>query len=199
MNQGKGRVVLFLFLLTLPGLSVLFSQEGSEGSPEPLPVLPESALPEVEDPRAEFGHLDPRVFRPGLELELGALGIVPQMTALIDLSGGLGYRFRLVGRAGFSWFLPLRDEGLSPFYIPLGLALRFPPFLTAELLYFLPLDGNWNTLLLRAGGGADHRVMGNGKTELYVTFQLLMALRVDISSGDAAFPFGAKAGLRLNL
>jgi len=199
MNLLKARVVLVLLLAALPGAPVLFSQEGGDPPAEPLPMLPDNAFPDVENPRAQFGHLDPRVFRGGLELELGALGIVPQMSALIDLSGGLGYRFRLAGRAGFSWFLPLRDEGLSPFYIPLGLALRFPPFLTAELLYFLPLDGNWNTLLLRAAGGADYRISGNGKTEFYATFQLLMALRVDISAGDAAFPFGAKAGLRLNL
>ena len=192
----RNRLILLFFL---SGFSFLFSQAGADAPAESFPVLPDSAFPEVEDPRAEFGHLDPRVFRAGLELEAGALGIVPHMSALVDLSGGLGYRFRLAGRAGFSWFLPLRDEGLGPFYIPLGLALRFPPFLTAELLYFLPLDGNWNTMLLRAGGGADYRVMGNGKTELYVTLQLLMALRVDISSGETTFPFGAKAGLRLNL
>jgi hypothetical protein len=197
MDRRKIRKRLIL-LFFLAGFSLLFSQAEADAPADPFPVLPDSAFPDVEDPRAEFGHLDPRVFRAGLELELGALGIVPQMSALIDLSGGLGYRFRLAGRAGFSWFLPLRDEGLSPFYIPLGLALRFPPFLTAELLYFLPLDGNWNTLLLRAGGGADYRVMGNGKTELYVTLQLLMALRAELASGETTFPFGAKAGLRLN-
>jgi len=205
------RPTLILLTLMLAGLPLL-AQTAEEGvttveQPEepspaeipqevPLPDLPPNFMP-VDDP-VEFGTTDPRIFRVGLEVDAGVHWIAPDFTVFLDLSGALNDKTRLAGKAGFTYFLPVMQNTFSTMYIPLGLELRFPPFLSAQFLYYLPLDFNFSKVMMRAGGGVDSKVADWGNIELYLSFHLNMTMLVETSTNSINFPMGAKLGTRLN-
>ncbi len=193
------RIPFLLLFLTILGMGLLpvSAQEGEDASPSELPPLPEGAFPSLESEPEETAE-DFRVFRFGVEVEEGILGITPQASILLDLAGSFSSKIQLAGRVGFSTWFPIWDDIHSLFYVPLGLELRFPPSLSAQVLYYLPIDGTWENLLFRVGGGVDKRIIHGPKTDLYLTLQLGMGVLYLNDEKGMLFPFGVKIGTRIN-
>ncbi|MBI9101553.1 MAG: hypothetical protein JEY99_03990 [Spirochaetales bacterium] len=137
-----------------------------------------------------------RGLTPALEIEANTFGFAPNFTFFMDLGFNLGPRIIISPRVGFTYFLDVWDEIHDDMYIPVGVRISLPFYTFAELLYYFPIEFDYNRIRLRFSAGGEAFLYNGSSTALSLTAAMGTGIFLFTDTNRVLFPFSFKLGFR---
>ena len=137
-----------------------------------------------------------KTFYPAIELEADILGFIPNYSIYADFGFRTGKDLIIGPRIGFSYFMDIWTDVHGEFYIPAGLRVSLPLYTFTEVLYYFPLDYDFENIRLRVNAGGELFAFYGSSIALSLTAGIGAGFFYFPDSGPM-FPFTFKTGFRI--
>ncbi len=139
-----------------------------------------------------------RFFSPAVGLEANVMGFIPNYSLLIDFGMRFSSDITISPRVGFTYFMDIWDEIHDQFYFPVGVRINLPFHTAVGILYYLPLEGDFNRARFRISAGGERILYRGADFGLVLEAAMGAGLFFFYDTDETFFPMSFKLGLRVH-